>query len=591
MKKIVFALVLAICALDVWGQNAPKDLILLLDTSASMSGSYRQVNEYLSGDFLREYLKMGDTFHLIPFSDKPRVDIARRIEGRGELETIIGRIFLQYPLDAWSDIPLALSFAEEYAAALPARPKKIVLVSDGLTLPAQDSPSRALDAAGLDSLITQVRGRLGRQGVSLDFKKVIPGQALSAPRPQQAATGQQAVTGQQSALGGQQAASGQQVVPGQQATPGQQAIPGQQAAPGQQATPGQQAASGQQSALGGQQAASGQQATPGQQAVTGQQTAPNLAGGFTSAAGSSQASGAVPPSAAQQVPGGTVPMSPDGQAARETESSGTFEPGQAADYGEGREPGVEVPPASDESGTSGTGQRYTEPAGRGQNQATPASPQNYAGPPISLFVILGLVGLTALVLIIVFASKKLHGSPNRAMAKAAAPVKAAGQEPRFKDHSVNLAEYAEGMSRQRSTPYSDRRYQAQEAPQAIDYRKPVMLNLFVEDQNTFIGKRNIHSVSPGHSFTVGGGASDFSIFLVPVPATIGEIRNDGTKCNFFPRKPQYFPDIGSQQVPDCIGKTIRVLSDKKYELRFRFELYEDPLLALNRLLNSVRVPG
>jgi hypothetical protein len=118
-----------------------------------------------------------------------------------------------------------------------------------------------------------------------------------------------------------------------------------------------------------------------------------------------------------------------------------------------------------------------------------------------------------------------------------------------------------------------------------------MLNIFVEDQNTCIGKRNIHSVSPGHSFTVGGGSSDFSIFLVPIPASIGEIRNDGTMCNFIPRKPQYFPDIGSQQVTDCVGKTIRVLSDKKYELRFRFERYEDPLLALNRLLNSVRVPG
>jgi hypothetical protein len=66
MKKIVFTVVLAICTVGVFGQS-PKDLILLLDTSASMSGSYQQVNEYLSGTFLREYLNMGDTFHFIPF--------------------------------------------------------------------------------------------------------------------------------------------------------------------------------------------------------------------------------------------------------------------------------------------------------------------------------------------------------------------------------------------------------------------------------------------------------------------------------------------------------------------------------------------
>ncbi|MDR0623259.1 MAG: hypothetical protein LBG10_02400, partial [Treponema sp.] len=64
-----------------------------------------------------------------------------------------------------------------------------------------------------------------------------------------------------------------------------------------------------------------------------------------------------------------------------------------------------------------------------------------------------------------------------------------------------------------------------------------------------------------------------------------------SRCTFIPRKPQYFPDIGSQQVPDCIGKTIRIISDKKYELNFRMERYEDPLKALNRLLRSVQVPG
>jgi hypothetical protein len=158
-------------------------------------------------------------------------------------------------------------------------------------------------------------------------------------------------------------------------------------------------------------------------------------------------------------------------------------------------------------------------------------------------------------------------------------------EPRFADHSAALASYA-ASQRPRTGPYTH-----QYKPQNVEYEGPLLLNLFVEDQSTLIGKRNIHAVKPGYTFTVGGGKSDFLIFLVPIPSHIGDVRCDGNQCTFIPRKPQYFPDIGSQQVPDCIGKTIRIISDKNYELHFRMERYEDPLKALNRLLRSVQVPG
>jgi hypothetical protein len=120
---------------------------------------------------------------------------------------------------------------------------------------------------------------------------------------------------------------------------------------------------------------------------------------------------------------------------------------------------------------------------------------------------------------------------------------------------------------------------------------PPMLSLWVEDQNTAIGRRNIHAVKPGYTFSVGGGKSDFLIFLVPVPPHIADVAFDGHQCTFIPRKPQYFPDIGGQQVPNCIGKTIKVISDKNYQLHIRIERYEDPLKALNTLLHSIDVPN
>jgi hypothetical protein len=119
----------------------------------------------------------------------------------------------------------------------------------------------------------------------------------------------------------------------------------------------------------------------------------------------------------------------------------------------------------------------------------------------------------------------------------------------------------------------------------------VMLNLFVEDQNTAIGRRNIHSVKAGNTFSIGGGNSDFLIFLVPIPPQIANLQYDGRNCTLTPRKPEYFPDLGSQQVPNCIGKNIRMISDRNYELHIRIEKYEDPLRSLNKLLSSISVPG
>jgi hypothetical protein len=113
-----------------------------------------------------------------------------------------------------------------------------------------------------------------------------------------------------------------------------------------------------------------------------------------------------------------------------------------------------------------------------------------------------------------------------------------------------------------------------------------MVYLEVDDQNRNIGRRNTHSLKAGSTYTVGGGKSDFLIFLVPLPHSIGILKFDGKKCTFVPQKPRYFPEISAEPVPDCIEKTIRVISDSGYKLSFRFRQYEDPLLVLNRTMNS-----
>ncbi|MDR0643052.1 MAG: hypothetical protein LBG07_11405, partial [Treponema sp.] len=143
-------------------QRDPRDLILLLDTSAPMSGYYRELNQYLSGSFLHDNLRLGDTFHLIAFSDKPRMEIARRVEGRGDLETIIGRMLLMYPLEPPPDLPAALSFVESYVLDLDSpRQKKIVLLGRG------NGP----EGASLELLAGETRARLARRNIGFEYIK------------------------------------------------------------------------------------------------------------------------------------------------------------------------------------------------------------------------------------------------------------------------------------------------------------------------------------------------------------------------------------------------------------------------------------
>jgi hypothetical protein len=207
------------------------------------------------------------------------------------------------------------------------------------------------------------------------------------------------------------------------------------------------------------------------------------------------------------------------------------------------------------------------------------------GFPLPFLIALGILALGLIILIVFLVARHLHESPNRAMESAS------GMPVNTRDTKI-LAEFAANQTRRRSRPPTP----PNKASLTASARKginegPPLLSLFVEDQNTAIGRRNVHVVKEGYTFSIGGGKSDFLIFLVPIPPHIADVRFDGTQCTLIPRKPQFFPDTGSEPIVDCIGKMIRVVSERGYELFICIERYEDPLKALNRLLNSVKMVG
>ena len=115
-----------------------------------------------------------------------------------------------------------------------------------------------------------------------------------------------------------------------------------------------------------------------------------------------------------------------------------------------------------------------------------------------------------------------------------------------------------------------------------------MTELFVYNQTTLIGKRNIHVMKSGTRLSVGGSKSDdFLIFLVPFPANLAQVQYDGNDYRVSILKPEYFPYETSNTIYPCIGRDITAVSKKGYHVTFTFRGYEDPMIRLNTLLTSI----
>ncbi|MDR1231215.1 MAG: VWA domain-containing protein [Spirochaetaceae bacterium] len=118
------------CMLFVSASSSePMDIVVLFDMSRSESlARFEETRDYISGGFLREFVRKGDTFHLISFGDAPRLELSRRIESEGDYRTIIGRLLLLYPLAQSSSLENAAGYAETFVSELPAEREKKVVV-------------------------------------------------------------------------------------------------------------------------------------------------------------------------------------------------------------------------------------------------------------------------------------------------------------------------------------------------------------------------------------------------------------------------------------------------------------------------------
>ncbi|MBN1698110.1 MAG: VWA domain-containing protein [Spirochaetales bacterium] len=113
-----------------------------------------------------------------------------------------------------------------------------------------------------------------------------------------------------------------------------------------------------------------------------------------------------------------------------------------------------------------------------------------------------------------------------------------------------------------------------------------LIEMRVSFQNPHVGFRNIHKIKKNRRMSVGGGFSNFLIFLVPIPSHIAEIYKENGTYVFNPIKNEYFPDTDGPVV-DCLDKDIVMVSPHGYQSKITFNRYVSPLTRLNELLNSI----
>lgn len=168
MKKFLLAIVIAAAltsAFPAGAQEKPVDLVVLLDASQSMFPYFSDVVDFVVSRIAREYLRFGDTFHLLTFSDAAQIEIAQPVHTEQDIKSLLGRLYLLYPMGKNTDLVSALTSLYRYVSDLPeANRKLIVMVTDGMHNPSPQSPYVGLNVEEVRSRIDQTAASIRENG-------------------------------------------------------------------------------------------------------------------------------------------------------------------------------------------------------------------------------------------------------------------------------------------------------------------------------------------------------------------------------------------------------------------------------------------
>lgn len=183
------------------------DVVVLLDVSQSVFPYFQDVTDFVVSSVVRDYLRYGDTFHLLSFGETAQSEIAQRMTSEADVKSVLGRLYLLYPLARYSDLVGALSYLYQYVADLPeSRRKVIIVITDGVHNPPPSSPTYGMSPEKVTAEIESAAAKIRANGwpvhiIKLPFPK--PGDR-GAPSPGSAeAQGRSYIDAAAAALGAQ----------------------------------------------------------------------------------------------------------------------------------------------------------------------------------------------------------------------------------------------------------------------------------------------------------------------------------------------------------------------------------------------------
>ncbi|MAG14175.1 MAG: hypothetical protein CMN78_06225 [Spirochaetales bacterium] len=115
------------------------------------------------------------------------------------------------------------------------------------------------------------------------------------------------------------------------------------------------------------------------------------------------------------------------------------------------------------------------------------------------------------------------------------------------------------------------------------------IEMRVEGQNPHIGMRNIHVIRDGTTRTIGGGMSNFLIYLYQLPGHVGEIKRSGDIYSYMPVKLQFCRN--PERLENCLDNDIVLISDGGRQIIIRFSRYISELEKVNRIMHLTDRPG
>ena len=692
-------------------ESGAMDVVVLLDSSQSVLPYFQDVTDYLLSSVVRDFLRFGDTFHLLSFGDSAQTEIAQKMVDERDVKSVLGRLYLLYPLARRSDFLGALGYLRQYLSDLPeSRKKVVVIVTDGVHNPPASSPSAAYPPERVASEIEAACAAIRAKGwdlrlVRLPFAPATAPAGGTAAAPQGAGKTGAGQTASSNAPGAAVAASGAPATPAENG--------------------GQSYFDLAAKALG---APVAEYSADGKEGLAKQSLAlPSVQypGPLGKRGYSFQFPLAVRNGSDNPVGLELEGLYLEGSDILAKKSFLTLQPGKSGTLDvkvalpNNMEPGdkkLEVEPRF-------SGGVRVDPA-RGTLELTlrriPFGAFFRSGARVLVFGIFVVVGLGIALALFLLArrvprraeapvvaavldggsapgnaaapgrtGRSAAGKPAAASPAAALPASKAGQagayaagaakpatvagagatvapatpagaakigptaaplsdtatrdappaaipaavyrgseirlERREDEHEKAIAREAEELAKaakadagrsadllseaaasrgsaaslERIAAFKARRPEAQASRAKAGFPSPsprvvkpgtMRVEMRVEDQTANIGMRNVHTLHAGGSKSVGGGRSDFLVFLVPAANRAAELHFDGEKLAFLPRRPELFPGTEGP-IEDCLDQDILMLGKGGYPLVLRFQRYEPPADRINRLLHCIETPG